>query len=353
MVQPNLFINHLVPHPIGKLPIETLEMILIECARDDYSPSNVFTPTERDAFPDWLYITYVCRLWRGISLGCPHLWTRITTNLTHRWVTEFLERSRNYPLVLEISTVHSHFSEIKAVISANAFRIKELYVGDIRARNRDLRRELDGRLTAHMPLLENFILDTDLYEIQDDLFSGHAPRLRRLWLGDAMTSSITSSLLGNLRELVLGESYDTDYLLKLLQHTPLLETLKVKDLVPDLRYSGDVVRLPHLSRLCIQLNEYRHFVDFLAPLQMPPTVHFRLTLCVSRESSSEEEYGAALDVMADRIRGISKSLGPLYANVYIEPEKNWCIGWYPMLQTLGDPTVDRIPRRALLDHGGG
>lgn len=234
MMQHNLYYNYLVPHPIGKLPIETLEQIFIECARDAYHPSTVFTSEEddHDASPRWIEITWVCRLWRRISLACPHLWTQITTHLSHRWVRELLKRSRNYPLVLELSTVHSRFSDIKAVISANAFRIKELYLGDIGANNRKLRRVLDGKLTAPAPLLENFVLDTDLYEIQDDMFSGHVPRLRRLWLGDSISISVTSPLLGSLRELKLRETYNTDYLLDLLQRTPLLESLKVRDLNP-------------------------------------------------------------------------------------------------------------------------
>ena len=64
------------------------------------------------------------------------------------------------------------------------------------------------------------------------MFSGHTPRLRRLWLGDSMSISVTSPLLGSLRELKLRETYNTDYLLDLLQRTPLLESLKVRDLNP-------------------------------------------------------------------------------------------------------------------------
>ncbi|ETW81568.1 hypothetical protein HETIRDRAFT_104892 [Heterobasidion irregulare TC 32-1] len=351
MVQHNLYYNYLVPHPIGRLPIETLEQIFIECARNAYHPNTVFTSEEddHDASPRWVEITWVCRLWCRISLACPHLWIQTTTHPSHRRVQELLKRSRNYPLVLELSTVHSRFSDITAVISANAFRIKELYLGDVGANNRKLRRVLDGRLTASAPLLENFVLDTDLYEIRDDMFSGHAPRLRRLWLGDSMSVSVTYSLLGSLRELRLRETYNTDYLLDLLQRTPLLESLKVRRLNPGDQYSGDKIRLPHLSRLHIRFSEYRQFVDFFEPLQIPPTVHFQLTL---RKSGTEEEYAAVLNVIPDRLRGIGKSAGPLYAKIELKPEKGWSIAWYPMIETLDDPTGDRRPRRALLEHDG-
>ena len=196
-------------------------------------------------------------------------------------------------------------------------------------------------MTAPAPLLENFVLDTDLYEIQDDMFSGHVPRLRRLWLGDSISISVTSPLLGSLRELELRETYNTDYLLDLLQRTPLLESLKVRDLNPGGQYSGDDIRLPHLSRLHILFSEYRQFVDFFEPLQIPWTVHFQLTL---RESGTKEEYAAVLNVIADRLRGIGKSAGPLYAKIELKPEKGWSIAC-----TLCSKHLTILPQTG--DHG--
>lgn len=60
-----------------------------------------------------------------------------------------------------------------------------------------------------------------------------------------------------------------------------------------------------------------------------------------------------LNVIADRLRGIGKSAGPLYAKIELKPEKGWSIAWYPMFETPDDTTADRRPRRALLEHDGG
>ena len=350
-VHPNRYTNALVPHHIRKLPIEMLEQVFIECARDNQYPSNIriLTVGDYDTTPDWINITYVCRLWRRISLACPYLWTHITTNLSHRWVLEFLKRSRKHPLILELSNFRSTFRDIKLVLYAHAFRVRGLYLGDVVVSNPVMLSELGSGLTVPAPLLEDLVLEVGRCEVQDDLFSGYAPRLRRLGLGDGMTISIDSPLLGHLRELEVQETYDADGLLKLLQHTPLLESLKVSDLVPGRQYSGVDVHLPHLSVLCIRLYDYRSFVGFFERLQMPPTVHFQIILCILRESSTEE-YCAVLDVIADRVRGISKSVGPLCARLEIEPEKDWCIAWYPMRQTLDDAAVDRTPRRALREY---
>ncbi|KAG6885436.1 hypothetical protein C0993_001753 [Termitomyces sp. T159_Od127] len=124
--------------------------------------------------------------------------------------------------------------------------------------------KLLSSLTDPAPILESFRVDTrsrrNVHHLPDNLFSGFAPKLRKLKLKSCIIST-SSPLISGITILVL-EDLDSclsfSKLVTLLRGTPNVETLKLKRACKfDLNGSGEIipplpevhVELPHLRRL--------------------------------------------------------------------------------------------------------
>ncbi|VDB95131.1 unnamed protein product [Peniophora sp. CBMAI 1063] len=83
-------------HPINKLPSEILSHIFRELSlsrplRNTYAHS---------VFSSWVAVTYVCRTWRSVALGCAALWKEIPLGAGRRWAHAFVTRSKAAPICL-------------------------------------------------------------------------------------------------------------------------------------------------------------------------------------------------------------------------------------------------------------
>ena len=84
--------------PIFRLPPEILAAIFVHCARFHHKSLSICTRR-----PGWVKVSYVCRHWREVALGCPTLWSYHFV-VSSRWTEELLARSMEVPL--KIRFVH-------------------------------------------------------------------------------------------------------------------------------------------------------------------------------------------------------------------------------------------------------
>ena len=317
--------NALMLHLIAKLPIELLEQIFLEHARDTYQPGSIYTDVKAHHLrPEWIDATYVCRLWREICLHSPRLWTCINTTFSRKWILTFLERSRKQPLIINLMIDHLHIDDLHAVFSTNTYRIKELYIG-IQHLDTDARlNQCWNVLTDSAPLLESLIIDTlvNPYEIPDTLFSRDTPRLRRLGLDCGTAVGPTSPLLGNLHHLNIQTAH-VGQLLTVLQKIPFLESLEVR-MPTEMPYSelpATVLHLPHLSWLYIEAEYYGNMIALFKRLQMPSTV--RVQFHASTLAEKDNDSYRMLNTTRDCFQWIHEALGHLYVVFDIKAPRRW------------------------------
>lgn len=325
-----------VPHLINNLPLELIEQIFIDCTHTGVALRS-FKLTRS---PKWISITHVCRLWRQIALGCPRLWTHITPDLSSTWIAAFASRSKSVPLLVEIEVNHIANGTFQQHLSTNASRLRELSLGhDCDDEDVDeIASNLATTLSTPAPLLRSLVLDFDDIYLEEDLFGGYTPQLRRLWLGAGILVPPTSSLLPNLRYLKMRTVTSFAVTLMLLQQTPLLETLHMGnfDEQPDNQFPDNIhsiIRLPHLSHFSIRPNSVNTLIHLFELLRMPPTVHLEISFNADNMEVGHQwrpEFFRMLDIIGGHLRSTaSETSAPLtQLNLYILPH-SWIFKGQP------------------------
>lgn len=298
------------PHPIHRLPVELLERILISSTTQPSSTGINRSNSPLIRSPNWIAITHVCRLWRQITLHCPHLWTHITPNLSSAWITTFASRSKSVPLIVEINVNHIANGTLQKHLSANSSRLRELYLGYYYNDENvyEMKHNLAETLSTPAPLLENLVLDLAYVKLGDDLFGRYIPKLRRLWLGTGMSVPPTSSLLPNLHYLKMCTVTSLEEMLMVLQQTPVLEILHIghftgRPVFQMLGPTGSITRLPHLSHLFINPNSYTTAIRLFESLEIPPTAHLWISLKSHKDRGQRSaDRFRMFDLLAGRLR---------------------------------------------------
>ena len=107
--------------PINRLPVETLIMIFKHATSDigsEYTRANL----DRNRHSQYtnhrglLTITHICQRWREVALGTPNFWTSIDLRNIAK-TNVFLERSRELPLLLRLSSVRDTVASCKQGVS--------------------------------------------------------------------------------------------------------------------------------------------------------------------------------------------------------------------------------------------
>ena len=84
---------------MSKLPPETLIAI----------SEFVANPRSRESMFEIVKMTHICQYWRSTLISCPHLWSSIFVKNDHKdFVAACLERSRELPLAIFLSSKHCH-----------------------------------------------------------------------------------------------------------------------------------------------------------------------------------------------------------------------------------------------------
>jgi len=269
--------------PISRLPPELLENIFIHNARDSYVYGKY--GNSMPAAPNWANVSYVCRHWRDVALGCPSLWTYIPRT-SQRWTQELLARSKNVPLKvyggIRPGDEPSRMLSIVEQVLNHMERIQTLYLHlPSLSQVRDSR-ILSKFLFSCAPCLE--YLDLLGFEIIDGPgvsllhFEGETPALRILKLADCSLPWYSFRLNG----LTVLELFDprpqqtmTEFLI-VLRCMPSLVDLSLHDVLLEAHgflSNGEVsatptVNLPCLSELYVSAPSLV-VVAFLACVNIP------------------------------------------------------------------------------------
>ncbi|TFK40640.1 hypothetical protein BDQ12DRAFT_601305 [Crucibulum laeve] len=189
-------------HFIHRLPIEILAHIFVLGSEDDFM------------FP--VTVSHVCRSWRNIALNTPSLWRRIFLNPKEHMWRERIRRARACSLDIQLLPAMPHRSGIHRPQYLDLYAV-QWYMYIVlpylhRWRSLEIRfaefapylwnaalSSCCSRNSSQAPLLEELSL---VFPSNDDtkefcLFSGYAPRLRRVTL-DGIRLTWLPSLFGNL-----------------------------------------------------------------------------------------------------------------------------------------------------------
>ncbi|KAI0322112.1 hypothetical protein OF83DRAFT_1036610, partial [Amylostereum chailletii] len=97
--------------PIARLPPEVLAHVFLLLAdmEPHFYPDPADFPrlTYRDESFElqpcfgWIRVTHVCFHWREVALAHAHLWSNVTFSLGPDWAQEFLQRSKQAPVLID------------------------------------------------------------------------------------------------------------------------------------------------------------------------------------------------------------------------------------------------------------
>ncbi|TFK65473.1 hypothetical protein BDN72DRAFT_845535 [Pluteus cervinus] len=257
--------------PICRIPPEVLTRIF-SFARRLPGHDLYFGKTKN---LDWIFLTHVSQHWRNVALGCPSLWSHISSDYPKPVVKEWLRRSKAAPL-----TVKLHNIKNAAFVGESLSRIRELTV-HISASSWD---ELASRLSSPAPLLEYLSVSTVRVNhrqppsnISNNMFEGNVPRLRRLKLTDC-SIDINSSLLADLTVLELcnpPQKLSVKDIIATLSRVSRLTSLKLSDVLeegtPSVSSPLDVVTLPSLESIYVKGRSFIQDLDIVSHLSFPET----------------------------------------------------------------------------------
>ena len=201
----------LEPSFVFHLPPELLAAIFLQYAQSYKDPQQNAGCYYGMRVPRWVAVSYVCRYWRNMALGCTDLWARLFF-VTPRWMDELLRRSKPVPL-----TVHFDFLELSydlwfpglhpEILSLekaleNMEHIQHLWIKFSPEPVNQIHR---SRLIVAAPLLQSLSLSFEgniSFVLSNDMFSGPMPGLRTVDL-EACFVDWSSPIFSGLTELSL------------------------------------------------------------------------------------------------------------------------------------------------------
>ncbi|KAI0061499.1 hypothetical protein BV25DRAFT_762979 [Artomyces pyxidatus] len=269
-------------HP-SRLPPEILVHIFsyLFAVRTDlscYSTKHLQLAIEQSA-----RVTHVCQRWREVALGAPLLWRNIIVPLkSEEWSRTIYNRAQLVPIVL-FWLRQKEWSLAPGQRQAPPLPIEDL------ARVEQLKlASYDGEADALAKLLRTPAPILEVAEVfcqhvdmsPADLFAGHAPRLRSLFLNQFPSFPWNSPILSNLvcleirndRMNVAGHA-SPDSVLHALQKMPALEALALCNCLPKFPRDSAVLEalivVPSRLRLLELHGSLRDCVGFCQHLIFP------------------------------------------------------------------------------------
>ncbi|KAF9238631.1 hypothetical protein BU15DRAFT_75083 [Melanogaster broomeanus] len=244
--------------PVSRLPGEILATIFLYQAYSFYQYRQYFSTW---GAPPWANVSYVCRYWRDVALGCPSLWSFLIVS-SPRWTEELLSRSKTVPL-----------------------RIRSFPAPPFQPSPGAFSKLLAPALLLHTLRLRMSGLGEDAV-CPDTLFNRETPALRTLelyhcripWSSPIFTALSTL----RLRNIDWSSRPTMTELLAMLRHMPALAHLHLEN---ALRIAEDALTsqhtllskcldLPHLSRLAAFGTLLGSYSVVVTMVFLRPTPHF-------------------------------------------------------------------------------
>ncbi|TFK63450.1 hypothetical protein BDN72DRAFT_847616, partial [Pluteus cervinus] len=224
----------------------------------------------------WVIVTHVSQHWRNAAIGCPALWSHISSIYPMVVAQELLHRSKAAPLSLELRSGSA--LEARQLVSTSLSRIRELRLDLYSAAWEDLSPDLSSPAF----LLESFslvVLGKDVPSpasaLSDITFAGTTPRLRRLEVAGCSVD-IHSPIFTDLTSLELRnppQKLSAIDLLVTLRNLPGLTSLSLSSVL-DRNASAvssdfNIIILASLKSLSINGPPFIPNLDILSHLSFP------------------------------------------------------------------------------------
>ena len=283
--------------PISDLPPEILSLIFLfnTTVKSFYGVNHDKIPQDTTR-----YTSQVCRQWRFLVLENPVIWSRVIdfTRGSHLWTEELLRRASNCPLTF-VSRYRSLSSKILARELEHVSRFGR-YDGEFTDKTWPL--VLD-KFQQPAPCLEELRLrgsSRTQYKLPATIFSGNAPRLRRLWLQNC---SFDEDLpyLAQLTHLSVSQvslpNPAPKKWLDTLSHMKFLTNLELKDVNIGTE-SHAAIRLPNLETIALTAS-LRECSAFLSSLILKPTCSMRV---IAQNSCPGTDFDFTAGIIAQKLQ---------------------------------------------------
>ena len=287
--------------PVSRLPDELLETVFIFYARQ-YHISNwakietLQTPPPLQV-PHWVGVSYVCRRWRVVALGCPTLWTHVFF-VSRAWVTVLLQRSQVAPLRVRIDLTMPPYESRRspdplAMLEMLFEHLPRMEEFNIRGLAADVVHKIIPKLIVPAPLLQSLQLTVlsgkhSLASLGGPpptlpvVFSRSTPKLRLLQLSrvDIAWNNLTLTGMTSLRLSSVPRLRTVQQLFAILSQNPHLTDLELEEVLPCSSSPfqdppTEKITLPCLSRLSIMAT-IPDTVHFLSYVHVPLDAEIRL-----------------------------------------------------------------------------
>ncbi|KAF8556006.1 hypothetical protein OG21DRAFT_1507098 [Imleria badia] len=278
--------------PISRLPDELLATVFILYARQNHISEWAKVKTFSVApapVPPWVRVSYVCRRWRTMALGCPTLWTYVFF-ASRTWMTVLLRRSQMAPLRVGFDITYGTRRSLPMLemLFEHLPRMEEFHIRGVPP---DAVPNIISKLLVPAPLLQSLQLTVlskkrPLVPLDSPtlpvILSQTTPKLQSLVLArlDIAWHSLTLTGITSLRLLTMPRPHTMQQLSSILSQMPRLMELELEDVLPWLSpFRQDPlteqITLPCLSRLSITAT-IPDIVHFLSHVHIPLETEIRL-----------------------------------------------------------------------------
>ncbi|KAG5716924.1 hypothetical protein E4T56_gene8536 [Termitomyces sp. T112] len=265
----------------------------------------------------------VCTAWRRVALNCPYLWDCVHFNSIN-WITEMvLPRSAQVPLYIHLPNDRS--PEALSIILGEVHRIQHLSFRISYERRGKEKQNLLANLVKPAPMMESCTMRGDDYftpfELPDNLFGNHSPKLRMLRV-DTLTLSAISPLMSRLTvfDLHMG-GVSLSHLMTILAGAPYLTNVKLRNPCSLVDTTMVHAHLPHLQYMAISDN-IRTVASIISCIVHPATIYLDVNIDGSKEEDVVASQALAQELgtyIADVV-GLSITCGYRRAKVEIDYE---------------------------------
>lgn len=301
---------------LSRVPFEVLQII--------FAVHMDFSIGEEERSLQWFAYSQVCRQWREVSLRSPHLWSRITQDLSAPWVVAHFERSGTQPIDVAFSCDVFQAGNLFSLLHSNMHRVRGLSF-EWGPEDNTSSDPMDDILDLPAPSLERFVAVDETgsidWELPDAMFAGNSPRLHTVDLSPGFRIGSQCSLLPDLRYLSLGGLLSSIGIVPIISRTPSLETLKFTMLIPDdteaieeamaeLSDNAIPIDLPNLKRLEIEDGVVTDFLRIMDLVRIPLGTHWRIGF-EPTVHVRDLSWFRALDMFSAHVHRRQESCGPL------------------------------------------
>lgn len=302
---------------ISRVPFEVLQIIFATHLKCSIG--------EEERAHQWFAYSQVCHQWREVSLRSPHLWSRITQDLSAPWVVAHFERSGTQPIDVDFSCDAFQAGNLFSLLRFNMHRVRGLSFvwGPEDSSSGD---PMDEILDLPAPSLERFLAVDETgnidWELPDAMFAGNSPRLHIVDLSQGFRIRSQCSLLPHLHNLSLGGLISSIGIVPIIARTPSLETLKftmlmspddteaIEEAMAELSHNTIPIELPNLKRLEIEDGFVTDFLRIMDLVRIPLGTHWRIHFEPTTHVR-DISWFRALDIFSSHVHRRQESCGPL------------------------------------------